>query len=146
VSVSPSRRQLLQGALLVPALAACTSSAARPAPADPDVPLRAAAVARERALLAQYDAAAASSPSLAARVAAIRDEHTQHLAALLGQPPTPSPAASPAAVAPTLAELVAAEHAAAAGHAAGALGASRRLAALLASLAASEASHPVVLA
>jgi hypothetical protein len=146
VSVSPSRRQLLQGAVLLPALAACSSPPGRPAASDPDVPLRAAAVDRERTLLAQYDAAASSSPPLAARVAVVREEHARHLAALLGQAPTASPATSPAAAAPTLAQLVAAEHAAATAHAAGAVSASRPLAGLLASLAASEASHPVALA
>lgn len=133
MTASPSRRRLLQAALLAP-LAACTAKPSRPEPVDPDVALRAAAVARERALIARYDAA---PPSPA--VAAIRAEHEQHLAALGA--PSPPPSATPAAAS----SLVAAERAAAAAHAADALTASPKLAAVLASLAASEASHPVAL-
>ncbi len=46
-------------------LAGCTGGGApeRPAPVDPDVALRAAAVARERALLAAYDAVLAADPA-----------------------------------------------------------------------------------
>ena len=156
--VSLTRRQALAAALL-PALAACTRKVPpRPAPVDPDVALRAAAVARERALLAGYDALTTSSPTLAgtgtlsARVAAVRAEHAAHLAALLAAPspsaslpssPSPSPAVSP--VASSLPGLVRAERATAQQHAAAALAASRPLAQLLASLAASEAAHPVAL-
>jgi hypothetical protein len=134
MSASPSRRRLLQAALLTP-LAACTTTAGRPARVDPDVALRAAAVARERSLLALYDAAPPS-----ATVLAIRAEHEQHLAALGAPSPAPSPATA------ATGSLVAAERAAAAAHAADALVASPQLAAVLASLAASEASHPVALA
>lgn len=134
MSASPSRRRLLQAAVLVP-VAACTSTPSRPAKVDPDVALRAAAVERERGLLARYDAAPPSPV-----VAAIRAEHEQHLTALGA--PSPAPTAPP----PASGSLVAAERAAAAGHAADAMKASPALAAVLASLAASEASHPVALA
>jgi hypothetical protein len=150
MSVSPSRRAVLRVALGAPLAAACTRSAAkRPAQPDPDDALRNAAILREQALLARYDAAAAASPALAAQIAAIQAEHVQHLAAL-GYP-VPSPGASntpsPAVAAPpTLAELATAERAAAAQHTAAALQASRELAVVLATLAASEASHPVGLA
>lgn len=144
MSTSPSRRRLLQAGLLAP-LAACTSSPSPPSPrprpalVDPDVALRAAAVAREQQLIARY--AGTSSPA----ALAIRAEHEQHLLALGG--PVASPVASPIpAAAASVPQLVAAERAAAAAHAADALRASRGLAALLASLAASEASHPVALA
>ena len=144
MSLFPSRRRVLQGALLT-LVSACTRRPQRPAPIDPDVALRAAAVARERALIAQYAGARPASPAVAAQLAAVAAEHAQHLIALgvttasTGPSPFPVPASS-------LAELVAAERAAAAAHAADALRASRLLAAVLASLAASEASHPIALA
>jgi hypothetical protein len=148
MSVSPSRRRLLQGALLSPLLAACTSEPETPRRVHPDVALRSAAVARERARVERYRAAAASSSSeIAARTAGLAEEHEEHLRSL-GAPlsgATPAATPSPGPV-PTLAQLVAAERAASAGHAAAALHASRPLAAVLASLAASEASHVVVLA
>jgi hypothetical protein len=134
MSTRPSRRRLLQAALAAP-LAACTSTPRRRAAVDPDVALRAAAVAREQQLLARY--ATATSAALVA----IRTEHEQHLQVLGGATASASPA-----LPSTSAQLVAAEHAAAAGHAADALRASGGLAALLASLAASEASHQVALA
>lgn len=139
-----SRRALLGLAAAVP-LAACTSSEGPPPPPDPDVLLRDAAAARERALVQQYDAALVALPDLAAALAAVRAEHAEHLAALLGAQPSAAPSAGPAAPV-TLTVLVAAEREAAAAHGQGALEASRELAGLLASLAASEASHPVVLA
>src|SRR4051812_39181439 len=144
MSLTPSRRRLLQAGALVPLLSACTSKPARPHPADPDVALREGAIARERALLAQYDAAAGGSPARAAALRAVRLDHEAHLAALTEEAPTsasPSPSAAAAGPAPTTAQLVAAEHAAAAAAGADALVASRPLAALLASVAASEASH-----
>ena len=148
MSVSPSRRRLLQAALLSPVVAACTSKVAdRPVRVDPDVAIRAAAIARERDLLARYAGVGDVPPSVARRLAGIRAEHEQHLAALV--PPAPSPGASalgPAVIATaSTRELVTAERLAAAGHAAAALAASRPLAVLLASLAGSEASHAVVL-
>jgi hypothetical protein len=147
MSLSASRRRLLQAALLSPVVAACTRNGPRPAPVDPDDALRRAAVARERALVESYQAAAASSSSaVAAAIGPMVAEHTQHLATLGAGSPAPSPSSPPTApLVPTLAQLAAAERAAAAEHAADALRASRPLAAVLASLAASEASHPVAL-
>ncbi|MDX6198172.1 MAG: hypothetical protein QOJ79_1323 [Actinomycetota bacterium] len=145
MSVSPSRRRLLQAALVCPVLAACTDEPAQPARIDPDVALRAAAVARERALVDAYRAAAGSSSSaVAARTAGLAEEHEQHLAALRAPSPSASTSSAPAAV-PTLTQLLVAERAAAGAHAAAAVRASRDLATVLASLAASEASHAVVL-
>ena len=148
MSVSPSRRRVLQAAALAPGaalLAACRSDRRAPARVDPDVALRQAAVAREQALLARYAALRPESPAVAAAVAAVVSDHQQHLLALSAatQEPSASPAPSPALA--TLPELASAERAAAAGHAADALTASAPLAQLLASLAASEASHPVAL-
>jgi hypothetical protein len=148
MSVTPSRRRLLQAALLSTAAAACTRGRSQPMPVDPDVALRAAAVARERALIERYQAAAASSASsVATRIAGLAAEHEAHLAALGVPSPGPTqPGSSPSLIrVPTLAQLVAAEREAAAAHAGGALTASRGLAAVLASLAASEASHVVAL-
>jgi hypothetical protein len=147
VSVSPSRRRLLQAAALAPVVASCTSHAGiHDGHTDPDAQIRELAVARERALIEQYRAAAASSAAqVATRTAGLAEQHEQHLAAL-GAVPHATATASPAPLrVPTLAELAAAEHAAAAAHAGDALRASSSLAALLASLAASEASHAVVL-
>ncbi len=159
----PSRRALLAAAPALLLAAACTADepgpAPRPAPVDPDDALRDAAAARERSLLAEYDAVLTARPGLAGRLAAVRGHHAEHLAALLGAaasaPPSPSPSA-PAAVAPAvpppaddaaaLARLVAAERAAGDGHAADCLRASTSLAPVLASLSASELSHPVALA
>lgn len=147
MSVSPSRRRLLQAAALAPVVASCTSEG----PIDdghtsPDARLRQLAAARERALIAQYRAAAASSAAaVATRTAGLVEQHEQHLASLVGAGGT-SPSATPTPLpVPTLAQLAAAEHAAAVAHGADALHASFALAALLASLAASEASHAVVL-
>ena len=143
MTVAPSRRQLLAAAALLP-VAACTTSDDRPARVDPDDALRAAAVERERALLSSYDAVLAALPTLAARLAPLRAEHEQHLAALAAPSPSPSPSAAPTVR--TVAQLVALERTTAAAHATDALSASRELAMVLASLAASEASHPVGLA
>ncbi|MCU1592254.1 MAG: hypothetical protein JWP11_3510 [Frankiales bacterium] len=145
MSVSPSRRRLLQAALLSP-VAACTSHAPQtPAALDPDVALRQAAIARERQLLELYSSAVESSPALAATLGAIRAEHEEHLAALAPPATSASPVAPRVLPAVHPVALVAAERSAASAHAAAALLASRPLAALLASLAASEASHPVAL-
>lgn len=142
MTVTPNRRQLLSSAALL-TVAACTSSEGRPERPDPDDLLRDAAVVRERALLAMYDAVPVG---LRAKVAATRTDHEAHLAALLG--PAASPVTAPASQAPAIAlpALVTAERAAAAAHATAALTASGPLAMLLASLAACEASHPVALA
>ena len=151
MSLTPSRRRVLQAAVLAPVVtslaSACTSHGSRPEPVDPDVALRAAAVAREQSLLDLYTAAEGSSPALAAQLALVRAEHEQHLAALGAPSPGPSASSGTARTlaAPLPRTLAAAERAAAQAHAAGALLASRPLAAVLASLAASEASHPVAL-
>jgi hypothetical protein len=148
MSVSPSRRRLLQAALVSPVLAACTSSGDdRSESVDPDVAIREAAIARERSLVEHYRAAAASSSSdIATRTAGLLEEHEQHLLALNAPTAAPSPSVTRAPLpVPTLAQLVAAEHVAAGAHAGAATRASRSLAAVLASLAASEASHAVVL-
>lgn len=149
--MTPTRRAVLAGGALL-AVSACTGSsgAGRPARPDPDVPLRADAVARERALLASYDALLAAQPDLAPRLGPLREEHAAHLAALGAEqaPATvpPSGAAPSPAAAPGVAALVRAERDAAAAHAAATAAASPALAAVLAQLAASEASHPVALA
>lgn len=154
----PTRRALLLAAAGA-ALAGCTDGAAPvpapPAPVDPDVALREAAVARERALLRSYDAVLLALPSLAQRLLPVREEHAAHLDALTGPQPAagPSPSAAPGApavpppatAAAALAGLAAAEAQASTAHARDVPAASRGLAGLLASLAASEASHPVVL-
>lgn len=139
-----SRRTLLGLAAATP-LAACTRQDGPPPLPDPDVALRAAAIEREHGLLARYDAALVALPDLALRLAPVRAEHAEHLAALLGAEPSTAPPARSAPPA-TLADLVAAEREAGIAHARAALEASRALAALLASLSASETSHPVVLA
>jgi hypothetical protein len=159
------RRSVLLGTALLTA-AACSvdpSPPPPPPPPDPDEALRSAAVERERALLARYDAFSATQPALAARLTSVREEHAEHLRVLLGPdegptaapsdgppsaPPTAEPAdpvAPPAEPAAALAELVGAEAVTGAAHAAAALQAGGELAGLLASLAASEASHRVVL-
>lgn len=151
-----TRRELL-GASGLLLLAGCTSDPAPPpaAPVDPDDALRGAAVERERELLRSYDAVLLALPDLASRLVAVRGEHAEHLLALTGRAPTPSPAGSsapgvpavppPATAAAALSSLAAAERAAATAHAADVAAASRPLAGLLAALSASEASHPVVL-
>lgn len=159
MNTRPTRRVVLSAGAFGLA-AACTSprrpGAVRPARPDPDIALTAAAVDRERALLAAYDAALAATPALAGRLAPLRAEHAEHLAGLGAGLSPGTPTASPAtAAAPprgpgggagqARSSLATAEHAAAAAHAAATVTASARLAAVLASLAASEASHQVAL-
>lgn len=162
------RRALLTGAALLP-LAACTTEPAPPPPPDPDDLLRGAAAERERALLGEYDRVLAAVPALATRLLPLRDQHAEHLLALVGPPPTgsPTPTSTPAPTpsaasaltppplppelpptsAQALAALLAVEQSAAGAHTADALAAGDRdLAGLLASLAASESSHAVALA
>lgn len=161
----PRRRTVLAGfgGAVLAGLTGCTSEPAGPPPPDPDDLLRAAAVAREQSLLRAYDAALLASPTLTARLLPLREQHAEHLAALVGPPPSGSPSGSASAAPPsggpptsvvlptdpaaTLRTLVTAELAAAAGHGADAVrAADRPLAGLLASLSASEQSHPVTLA
>jgi hypothetical protein len=142
-----TRRHLLATTGLA-GVAACTHSKAVPRPPrlDPDVALRAAAVTRELALVAAYDAALAAHPALAARLTPLRADHVTHLAAL--HPPTTTETTTPTATAapalvpvPAGTPLAHLERTAAAAHAAAALIASRKLAPVLASLAACECSH-----
>lgn len=151
-----TRRTLLLGSTVLP-LAACTDPPApEPAPVDPDVALRDAAVGREQRLLQEYDAALAAVPALAGVLGPLRADHLVHLTALspTGTPaPVPTPATTPAALpaeprarrAAALTRLATAERAAAAAHATAALEASTALCGLLGQLSASESSHPVVL-
>lgn len=174
---------MLAAAVVVP-LAGCTGSSREPSPVPPvppaplapvgaDLALHAAAVERERELLAAYDQALAGDPARRALLRPLRAAHVEHLVALEAARPsasaTPSPAApstaAPSTVTPsarpsagaspaprregrrvTLADLRSVERRAAAAHAADALPASRALAQVLATLAAAEASHAVALA
>lgn len=141
-----SRRHAL-GSAAAALLAACTSRPRPPHPVDPDDALVAAAVLRELALLAGYDAAAAAAPTLRARLAPLRADHLVHLTALGGIEPTPGPApvAGTRPPAQVLQQLRIQEHTAAVAHAEACVKASRTLAATLASLAACESSHGAVL-
>jgi hypothetical protein len=132
-----TRRHLLASTGLAGA-AACTTSKTPPPPkaVDPDIALRAAAVAREQSLLAAYDVALAARPALATKLTPLRADHVTHLAAL--QAPNATATTATATAGPPLAQL---EKAAGAAHAAAALLASRELAPVLASLAACESSH-----
>jgi hypothetical protein len=142
MSVTPSRRRLLQTLLLAPVVAGCTDDKpSRRSVDSPDVALRQAAIARERALIAHYRSAAAPSTVLAAVAA----DHEAHLRALGAGPAEPSTSPAPSGAPTTPAALATEERRAAAAHAAAALDASPSLAALLASLAACEASHVVAL-
>jgi hypothetical protein len=146
-------------------LTACTGDdePASPGRPHPDLLRAEAAVSRERRLVAAYDLAASRAPELAERLAPLRAEHLEHLAALgvtdLAAPatadPTADPTASPSpppeppplpddvgALLPALAEL---ERGAAGEHAAVAVHCGRGLAVVLATAAASEASHPLAL-
>ena len=154
----PTRRAVLAAGLLLP-LAACTGTSAPPAPLplDPDVALRAAALARERGLLALYDRALAdpallADGALAARLAALRADHAVHLTALelpvtpdASPTPTRTPTTAPAEPV-TVDDLAAAERVAAANGLRALVGASRELAVVLASVCACEATHAEVLA
>ena len=138
---------------LVLPLAGCTGSSPgptpppAPAPVDPDVALRAAAVERETALLAAYDAVLGGS---SLRGAGRRPRGARRAPRRAGPgrggAPLPGSRRRPVPWPRGRRRLRAAEREAAAAHAADALPASRGLAALLASLAAAEAAHGVVLA
>ena len=111
---------------------------ARPAPESPDVALRKAALDRELALLAAYDAVIGKVPALAPRLRPLADDKALHVAALgKGTPPVSTVA--------TVTQLRALEREAAGAHGAAAVSASRALAPLLASLAASSSSAVAVL-
>lgn len=143
---APTRRQVLQAvtALTVGGtLAACTGPDERP-DTDPDVVLRADAVAREQDLLQAYDALLATAPSDSALLRGLRAEHAAHLVAL--DPLAAVPSSGPSVAAPDRAALRALERAAAAQHGEAAVTARRTLAGLLASLSACEGAHLVVLA
>lgn len=138
--MQPTRRQVLAlGALLPTGLAtACTHH--HPLLPDPAQPFLDAAVARENAILAGYDAAIArgSTPQLVA----FRADHAAHLAALVAAVrPSSSPAPSAPPVPAPPGSLVALERSTAAAHADAAIAAPARIAPLLASLAACESSH-----
>jgi hypothetical protein len=154
----PTRRSVVAGglaALALPVLGGCErdTKPARPPRPDPDVVRADEAAARERALLAAYDAAVAAVPALAARLTPLRAEHALHLAALgVPERPTTSPPALRATAPPQptdppalLAALADLERRTAVAHGDEAVLAGRGLAAVLAALAASEASHPVAL-
>ena len=146
-----SRRSFVQGATLAglsaAALAACTPGSDSPAPmsssADPDAGIRDDAAARERVLIALYDAAIVAHPDLASDLTAIRDEHAAHADALAPAPASGSPAVpSAGSAAAALKVLTEAERLATAERTASCEGAaSQDLAQLLALIAASEAGH-----
>jgi len=92
VTSGPTRRAVLTSGLAA-LLSACTTVPRRrrsPAVPDPDLALTAAAVVRERLLLAAYDAVLATTPVLAAQLGPLRADHVVHLAAL-GASPKPPP-------------------------------------------------------
>jgi hypothetical protein len=98
---TPTRRTVLRGSLALAAtglggvaVPGCTGPgddepAAPPAP-DPDVVRADEAAVRERRLLAAYDLAMERAPDLTERLAPLRAEHAEHLAAL-GVPDVPAP-------------------------------------------------------
>ena len=156
-----SRRWLLGGGLLVlgavggGAVGFALTDPPREVVPDPVPPADVlAAIAREDALLATYDAAlaAAANPTWSA----VRAEHAAHAAALTallpaGVSPTPTPTAAgsdsgPELPTPGAADLVTAEQAAAEAARAACLAGNGTAAVLLACIAASESSHAAVLA
>lgn len=157
--VGPTRRQLLvAGAATLASAAACTSRGDKGPPSvDPTAAavqsVRAAAVAREVALLQAYADALAGQPTLAAALGPVVADHTAHLQQLSpgAVPPTARPVIGrrpPAAVVASLrqAELQAAtKHATAAESAVGESPCGQPLAPVLASLAACESVHALQL-
>ena len=141
------------------AAAACTTGSEGRGPAavvDPDLALRDAAVLREVALLAAYDATLTAHAGLARDLRPLREEHATHLLALTGLAlrtagtPTPPcrsshPPTVPARPAGARAALRRLETTTQVAHREAAVTASARLAPVLASLAACEASHVAVL-
>lgn len=158
------RRQLLAtfvAATATASLTACSSSADNSAKAEkPDPQLT--DFADEQSLVAAYDATLARHPDLASQLSPLRQQHTDHLAALanlVGKKVTATVAPTPetsavATVVPStvpndktaaIAALRKAEHSATAARTASCLTASKERAVVLASIAACEASHEVVL-
>jgi len=91
VTSGPTRRAVLTSGLAA-LLSACTTAPRprrSPAAPDPDLALTDAAVARERLLLAAYDAVLATTPALAAQLGPLRADHLVHLAALGASPKPP---------------------------------------------------------
>jgi hypothetical protein len=75
-----------------------------PTPKPPIDPVVARTASTERALLAAYDATAATHPELAVRLAPLRADHVQHLEGMIPgsatASSTPTPSASPTLTAP----------------------------------------------
>ena len=132
--MQPSRRTVLVGALGL--VAGCRHEA--PRPPDPDVALRAQALAREQQLRAAYQSVMRARPALAGRLQLLAADKAVHVAAL-GAPGTATSTVT------TVPQLRALERAAAAAHGAAVQTASRDLAPLLASLAASSSCAAAVL-
>lgn len=148
----------MAAALVLPlgALVSCTGRDPAPGPTggpdDPDAAVRAAVADDERALVAAYDAALDADPADRAALAALREQHLAHLAAVAGPESgaTPDPAAATAgataAGTPSTASLARAETRAARQRAdACGRATSPDLARLLALIGASEASHAAAL-
>lgn len=124
------------------AVAACASPADSAGPAAATAP---ASAADEAALIEQYDAIISAFPTLAIRLATIRDQHAAHLAALGGAPAapgTPVPSAVPRTAQEAVTALTAAEKAASVMRLEDCVAATDpQQARTLALIAASEASH-----
>lgn len=102
VTATPTRRTVLQVAAVAPlaVLAACGSDGGATANADDAV--RQAVASSEQSLIGLYDATIAAFPALADKLQPLRDQHSEHLAAMGGQPtssdqPSPTVAKSAAA-------------------------------------------------
>ncbi|MFN2536641.1 MAG: hypothetical protein ABR549_00635 [Mycobacteriales bacterium] len=135
--MQPSRRTVLVAAALS-VTAACRHRSSGQAVPDPDEALRAAALERERQLLAAYQAVMTAHPALAAQLRLLAADKAVHVAAL-GSPGTATSNVR------TPAELRALERSAATEHGRAAVTASRSLAPLLASLSASSSCAAAVL-
>lgn len=88
MSVTPtiSRRQLLYGSAAAPVVLLVGCSTASPDAADADDQLRQQVAVRETELIRQYDATIAKFPALATLLTGIRDQHQQHLMAMVSEP------------------------------------------------------------
>jgi hypothetical protein len=131
--VQPSRRTVLVAGALSLTAACRPRKKKTTAGLSPDVTLRSAALDRELALLAAYDAVIAKVPAAAPRLRPLAADKAAHVAALGKGTALPSTVT-------TLVQLRSLERQAAAAHAEAAVSASRSLAPLLASLAASSSS------